>query len=93
MLFTWAAEVGYKLVTYQLIFVVNPCHLLCLIQAYLLSDAQFFTGLVSKNTVFRLHLFFLHGPLMACIFPVTNTLFLPGEVSHLRSEEEALKTK
>ena len=33
MLLTWAAEVGYKLVTRQLIFVVNPCHLLCLMQA------------------------------------------------------------
>lgn len=80
MLVTWAAEVGYKLVTRQLIFVVNPCHLLCLVQAYLLSDCQLLSGVVSKNTVFRLHLFFLHGPLMACIFPVTNTLFLPGEV-------------
>lgn len=28
----------------------------------------------------RIHLFFLHGPMMAVIFPVTNTLFLPGEV-------------
>jgi len=78
MMLTWGAEVLYKLVTSQLIFVVNPCHLLCLVQAYLLSDYDL--GLVDKNTVFRVHLFYLHGPLMACIFPVTNTLFLPGEV-------------
>ena len=31
--------------------------------------------------IFRIHLFFLHGPLMAVVFPVTNTLFLPGEVA------------
>ena len=29
----------------------------------------------------RIHLFFLHCPIMACILPVTNTLFLPFEVA------------
>jgi len=80
MLITWVAEVGYKLVTSQLIFVFQPCHMICLIQLYLLSDSQVLSPLVEKNTVFRVHLYFMHGPLMACVFPVTNTLFLPGEV-------------
>jgi len=80
MLITWAAEVGYKLVTKQFIFVINPCHVLCVIHIYLLSNIhhQF---IVFKTYLFRIHLFFLHGPLMAVIFPVTNTLFLPGEVA------------
>lgn len=80
MLITWIAEVGYKMVTRQFIFVVNPCHLLCMIHIYLLSNFhnQF---IIFKTYIFRIHLFFLHGPLMAVIFPVTNTLFLPGEVA------------
>ena len=59
---------------------VNPCHVLCMIHIYLLSNIhhQF---IVFKAYLFRIHLFFLHGPLMAVIFPVTNTLFLPGEVA------------
>ena len=61
-------------------FQVNPCHVLCMIHIYLLSNIhhQF---IVFKAYLFRIHLFFLHGPLMAVIFPVTNTLFLPGEVA------------
>lgn len=80
MLITWVTEAGYKLITRQFIFVVNPCHLLCLVHLYLLSSfhSQY---LIFKTYVFRIHLFFLHGPLMAFIFPVTNTLFLPGEVA------------
>jgi len=80
MLITWVAEVGYKVVTKQFIFVVNPCHVLCMIHIYLLSNihSQF---ILFKTYLFRIHLFFLHGPLMAVIFPVTNTLFLPGEVA------------
>jgi len=78
LLLTYLAEIGYKAVTYQFIFVVNPCHLLCLIHLYLLSDLH--SGYAFKSYLFAVHLFYLHGPLMACIFPVTNTLFLPGEV-------------
>lgn len=78
LLLTYLAEIGYKAVTYQFIFVVNPCHLLCLIHLYLLSDLH--SGYAFKSYLFVVHLFYLHGPLMACIFPVTNTLFLPGEV-------------
>lgn len=79
MLITWVAEAGYKLITRQFIFVVNPCHLLCLVHIYLLSSFHN-QYLIFKTYVFRIHLFFLHGPIMAFIFPVTNTLFLPGEV-------------
>lgn len=80
MLITWIAEVAYKVVTKQFIFVVNPCHVICMIHIYLLSNIhnQF---IIFKTYLFRFHLFFLHGPLMAVIFPVTNTLFLPGEVA------------
>jgi len=91
MLLTWVAEIGYKLVTRQFIFVVNPCHVLCMIHIYLLSNfhSQF---IIFKTYLFRIHLFFLHGPLMAVIFPVTNTLFLAGEVATYWVEHVLLLT-
>ena len=51
-----------------------------MIQIYLLSTIhnQFTTF---KTYLFRIHLFLLHGPLMAVILPVTNMRFLPGEVA------------
>ncbi len=60
-----------------MIFLHQPCHQLCLVQMLLLSwpaNSRWITY------VYRVHLFFLHGPVMAVIFPVNNTLFLPGEV-------------
>ena len=78
LLATYLAEIGYKAITSQFVFVVNPCHLLCLVHLYLLTNVHADSNL--KTYVHRIHLFFLHGPLMAVIFPVTNTLFLPGEV-------------
>ena len=77
MTFAYALEVGYKLATKQFVFVLNPCHQLCVIQIILLawpSTSRLLTYL------YRCNLYWLHGPIMAVIFPVTNTLFLPGEV-------------
>ena len=42
MLITWVAEVGYKLVTSQLIFVFQPCHMICLIQVLSVSVQNHF---------------------------------------------------
>jgi len=33
---TYLVEISYKLYTYQAIFIVNPCHCLCLVQMYIL---------------------------------------------------------
>lgn len=78
MTFTYAMELCYKFATSQAVFIVNPCHMLCVIHILLLAlpaKTAFTTYL------FRFHLFFIHGPVMAVIFPVTNTLFLPFEVT------------
>lgn len=82
---TYLLEIGYKLVTYQAVFIVNPCHCFCLIQMAMLFI--FLKALDGDNSkvktliyLFRTQVFLLHGPTMAIIFPVTNTLFLPGEV-------------
>jgi len=70
-------EIGFKLATRQLIWLLNPCHMLSFLQIFLL---------VSPNTrastlLFRLHIYWLTGPLLALLFPVTNTLDLPLEWS------------
>jgi len=99
MSITYLAEAGYKIYTHQAIFIANPCHCLCLVQIFILYrwlkqvDCNIGTepDLVLIYT-FRIHLFFLHGPLMAVIFPVTNTLFLPGEVATYWIEHVLLLT-
>lgn len=68
-------EIGFKLATRQLIWLLNPCHMLSFIQLFLI---------VSPNTkfstyLFRLHIYWLTGPLLALLFPVTNSLDLPME--------------
>ena len=84
---TYMVEFGYKIYTHQAIFITQPCHCLCLVQMFVLYRWLRQVNDNSKNPdlvliyTFRIHLFFLHGPLMAVIFPVTNTLFLPGEVA------------
>lgn len=78
MTFTWALEVCYKLATRQTVFVVNPCHLLCVAQMLLLALPN--RG-PHVTYLFRFHLYFMHGPWMATLLPVTNTLFLPFEWS------------
>jgi len=80
---TYSLEMFYKLVTYQLIFIVNPCHCLCLVQMlilYLMLQIDHHSSTQTLTYIFRLHLHILHGPLMAVVFPVTNTLFLPLEI-------------
>ncbi len=78
MIIVYTFEAGYKLATRQMIFLLNPCHQLCVIQIVLLAWPA---GGSVPTYLYRLHLFYLHGPINACLFPVTNTLFLPGEVS------------
>lgn len=79
MTFVFAMELCYKLATRQAIFILQPCHILCLIMMFLLAAPA--TNSRALTYLFRVHIYFLHGPIVAIIFPVTNTLFLPFEVS------------
>nr|XP_039250313.1 transmembrane protein 164-like [Styela clava] len=71
-------EIGYKFATKSIIYLLNPCHMLTFTQIYLLaSDHQ--KKCKTLNTVFRVHLYLLNGALLAMIFYVVNTRFLPFE--------------
>jgi len=73
----FGVEIGYKLSSRQVIYLLNPCHIISILQLYLLASP---TSTLS-TTIFRLHLYWLVGPLLAVLFPVTNSLLLPQEVT------------
>jgi len=70
-------EVTYKLATKQFVFSINPCHVHCLVHMILLAWPSHHVWL---TYLFRFNLYFMHGPVLAVVLPVTNTLFLPGEL-------------
>ncbi|XP_045109659.1 transmembrane protein 164-like isoform X2 [Portunus trituberculatus] len=72
----FGTEIGFKLSSKQIIYLLNPCHVTTAIQIYLLAapPSRFVTA------VFRVHLNFLNGAVLALIFPVTNSRQLPFEM-------------
>ncbi|XP_049857192.1 transmembrane protein 164 [Schistocerca gregaria] len=73
----WGIELGFKFATRTMIYLLNPCHVTTAAQIYLLSAPP------SKavTSVFRIHLNFLNGAVLAFMFPVTETRLLPFEAS------------
>ncbi|RZB39998.1 TMEM164 domain containing protein, partial [Asbolus verrucosus] len=65
----WGMEIGYKFSSRTVIYLLNPCHVTTAIQIYLLAASP------SKviTAVFRVHLNLLNGPLLAFLFPETDT--------------------
>ncbi|XP_031567698.1 transmembrane protein 164-like [Actinia tenebrosa] len=76
MCITFGIEVGFKVVTKQVIYLLNPCHVLSGLQIYLLIAPP------SKvvYSVFRIQIYIIFGALLAVVFPVVNTRTLPCEV-------------
>lgn len=72
----FGVEVGFKLASNQVVWLLNPCHVLTMIQLLLLLLP------VTPTTaaLYRLQLYWLTGPLLALIFPVTDSLLFNGEV-------------
>ncbi|XP_022088175.1 transmembrane protein 164-like [Acanthaster planci] len=71
----FGVELGLKFATKTFIYMMNPCHVLTLVQIYLLAVPPSKTALI----VFRAHMSALSGPFLAIIFPVLNTRLLPCE--------------
>ncbi|XP_071454248.1 transmembrane protein 164 [Hetaerina americana] len=73
----WGAEIGFKFASRTVIFLLNPCHVVTAVQIYLLAAEP-----SEKVTViFRFHLYFLNGAILAFLFPNTESRILPCEAS------------
>jgi hypothetical protein len=73
----WGIEIGYKLSTRQLIFLLNPCHVITFIQLLLLISPP----RECIHFLFRIQTYLISGATIAIIFPVLNTRHLPFEVA------------
>ena len=56
---TFGLEVGFKLSTGQVLWLLNPCHVLTVVQLYRLASPSPVTRL--NNALFRLHVYWLTG--------------------------------
>ncbi|KAK4472523.1 hypothetical protein MN116_003768 [Schistosoma mekongi] len=73
--FVFGIEIGFKLATSTLIWVLNPCHILTILQILLLVSSR--SSL--RTVIFRIHVHMMNGPLLALTFPILNTRLLPFE--------------
>ncbi|KAF7287078.1 hypothetical protein GWI33_002460 [Rhynchophorus ferrugineus] len=73
----WGMEIGFKCASKTGIYLLNPCHITTAMQIYLLSAKPSKT----VTAVFRIHLNYLNGPLLAIVFYETDTRLLPLEAT------------
>ncbi|CAH8451876.1 unnamed protein product [Schistosoma turkestanicum] len=73
--FVFGIEIGFKLATSTFIWILNPCHVITILQILLLASPS--SSL--RTFIFRVHLHMLNGPLLALTFPILNTRSLPFE--------------
>ena len=77
MSFVFGIEVGFKLATKQIIWLLNPCHVTSIVDIYLLAvPVDYFWF---NNGLYVMTLFTLHGPIAAMLFPTDGGLVLPFE--------------
>jgi len=71
LVFTFGLEVGFKLASKTMVWIVNPCHLITLLQIVLLSlppgkASQHLLRCLGNST---------NGPIVALLFPLVHTRF------------------
>lgn len=78
MTLTFGVELGFKFATRTVIYILNPCHITTMIQIYLLACNK---PKKSTTALFRVQMNYLNGPLLAFVFPETDSRQLPLEAA------------
>lgn len=69
-------ELGFKFSSRTVIYILNPCHVITMLQIIMLAAPPTSCLL---TVLFRVHVHWMNGPLLALLFPVLNTRLLPLE--------------